>query len=255
VAESKSNSLSAVVTTLLGPVLNFRKEEVLVIAAEACKTRTLTNSTNFFFQASKSSIVQDWLEQVWREGKKAYIMVGIKTILDAQITLQLAKSKEVAFQTKLPGSLVLTAATQGIISTLGGLETLLDSEVSTTHEQGRSSLSSYIMPGEHIIAIQYRKVDFAWFRRGSFNAPGLKDATSWKVYVGSRGGEEIREDGRGDGDEQGTAESGESDEGDDEEVINLQVAVGESIGADDIGEFSNRQEFVGDGGDEIWYVD
>jgi hypothetical protein len=183
VANSKSNSLSALLTTLLGPALNVRKEEVLVIAAKACKTRTLSNSTNYFLQASKSSIVRDWLEQVWREGKKAYLMAGIKTILDAQITLQLAKSKEVAFQTKLPGSIILTAATQGIIPTLGGLETILDSKVSTAHEKAGSSLSSYIMPGEHIVAIQYRKVDFAWFRRGPFNVPGLKEATFGKFML------------------------------------------------------------------------
>jgi hypothetical protein len=240
-SDSESNGLSSLLMALLGSTLNLQQEELHVVSAEACTTQTLSNSTGYFSKASKSSLVRDWLEQVWRKRKKAYVVVGIKLVRNAKVTLTLAKSRTVGFQVKVPGSLVMLAATSGSLSTLGGVENLLDSEISTSHGKDASLANSFVMPGENIIAVQYRRVNFSRFRNPSSGEVDLRDEIPWKVYLGRRGGEDTDE---------GSDAGGEGGE----DVVYLRTEIGGHVQPDDVGAFNKHEDFAVDGGNEIWYI-
>jgi hypothetical protein len=198
-AESSGNGLSVLATALLGAKYNIKKEEIIDIVADSCTTRVLSNASDYFNAAIQSASVQIWLGQAWKKRRHVYLVVGIKTLTNAKIALHVSKSKASDYSVKLPGSLVLAAATQGAVISAGGLESVLDSEVGTTGATVASLVSRIDLPGEHIYAIQYRKVDFpSWFQRPTMDRFGLMEGTKgidWKSYVGARSGK------HGDGEE------------------------------------------------------
>ncbi|KAI1080152.1 hypothetical protein F5B20DRAFT_115994 [Whalleya microplaca] len=242
VTSSKSSSTSCILSVLLGSTFGFRKDEILMVSAEACVTRSISNSADYFSQASNSELIREWLEQMWRRREKTYMAVGIQSVMNAKITLKRAKSKKAGFRLGMPGSLVLQVATHGAIPTLGGAESLLDSEVGASYSEDIDSGSTFVLPGENIIAIQYRKVDFSWFRTPSSSNLGLKEELPWRVYLGTRAILDVDDGNYKPSDEH------------DIDSVTLRTEIGRCIQEDDIREFYHYESCAGNGKDEVWHV-
>ncbi|RYP43083.1 hypothetical protein DL768_010102 [Monosporascus sp. mg162] len=145
----------------------------------------------------------------------------------------------------MPGSAVLLAATQGVVPTLGGVESVLDSNVAVSGGTTRRAANGFTLPGENILAIQYRQVDFAWFRKPSPRNMSLSNRSKWKAYLGSRG-----EDSDIGSDE----DSMEEDEDTEAAFVMLQAVIGDDIDAADLGEFSTYQDYALDDTEALWLV-
>ncbi|KAI0893978.1 hypothetical protein F4806DRAFT_473466 [Annulohypoxylon nitens] len=236
----------ATLTAVLGSTLSVKKEEVVNISAVSLTTRRLSNVVNYFDQACETSSVREWLERRWRVRRKAYIAVGVMTLRDAHISLYRNHALDIRQSATLPGSIVILAATQGAVPTLGGLEGVLDSEAAASRHSSKRAESSFTFPGENIFAVQYRKVDFSWFRKPSPKTITLKSRSEWKAYLGSRGEES--------GVENGQEDSSEDDDDISEEFVTLNAIIGGSVKPEDLDEFDDYENYALNDVDELLCV-
>jgi hypothetical protein len=92
---------------------------------------------------------------------------------------------------RVPASIIITAATQGAVFLPDIFDGVLDSEVEVSGTKTTTLKEGAFIPGEHVYAIQYRRVRFSWLQSPLASNMGLETESSpatWKVYVGSRGG-------------------------------------------------------------------
>jgi hypothetical protein len=195
-SESASRGLSTLLTALLGAKYNIRKEETIDVAADVCTTRTLAQAEDYFSVACERPAVREWLRQAWRNRKKVYYIVSIKTLTDAKITMRVAKAREMGYSVRVPASITITAGTQGF----GTHTNIFDAnpEVKVSGTKTSNSKGGGFIQGEHVYAIQYRKVCFSWLQSPRASNLGLETERSpatWKVYVGTRGGSSQEDDG------------------------------------------------------------
>ncbi len=196
--ESASRGLSALFTALLGAKYNIQKEETIDVAADVCTTRTLTHAEDYFSAACEQPAVREWLRQAWKNRKKVYYIVSVKTLTDAKITLRVAKAREMEYSVRIPASITITAGTQGF----GTHPNIFDGnpEVKVLGTKTSNLKGGGFIPGEYVYAIQYRKVCFSWLQSPRASNLGLETEGSpaiWKVYVGTRGGSSQEGEGGG----------------------------------------------------------
>ena len=239
--------LSVALTAVLSSTLSVQKDEVSTIKADYITTRKLSNTAKYFEKACQNEDVCEWLEGQWRLRRKAYVVTGIITLINARITLRRGRKIETGQGVGVPGSVVLLAATQGAVPTLGGIESVLDSEVTASSGATGRVASSFEHPGESILAVEYRRVDFSWFRKPSPKTITLSGRSRWKTYLGSRGEDT---DARSDEDD---SLVGDIDDADADLVI-LQAVVGGDISSNDLGDYNSCEDYALDGVEEIWCV-
>ncbi|KAI1365837.1 hypothetical protein F5Y08DRAFT_302798 [Xylaria arbuscula] len=236
--------LSIALTTIFSSTLAVKENDVSKIIADSLTTRKLSNPSRYFLHACQNDTVREWLERRWRRRRKAYMVTGTMSLLNPQVTLNRGVVLEAGQGVGMPGSVMLLAATQGTVPTLGGMESMLDSNIAVSRGVERSVASSLTFTGETILAIQYRQVDFSWFHKPSPTSMCLSTRPEWKTYLGSRGGHLDFSS-----DEEDTQEDDEDDD-----TVTLQAIVGGGISTSDLGEFHTHQTYDLDHAEEIWVV-
>ncbi|KAI0965740.1 hypothetical protein F4678DRAFT_451562 [Xylaria arbuscula] len=236
--------LSIALTTMFSSTLAVKEDDVSKITADSLTTRKLSNSSRYFLHACQNDTVREWLEQRWRRRRRAYMVTGTMSLLNPQVTLSQGVALEAGQGVGMPGSVMLLAATQGTIPTLGDMESMLDSNVAVSRGVTRRIASSLTFTGENILAVQYRQVEFSWFHKPSPTNICLSTRSEWKTYLGSRGDDlNFSSDGE---------DSQEDDEDDD--AVTLQAIIGDAISPSDLGEFHTHQAYALDHAEEIWVV-
>lgn len=249
-AASRSSSLAVAATSILSSTLSFDRDEITSITADAYTQRRLSDPVGYFELACCTCDVRAWLEQHWRRRRRAYIVVGVMILHNSRITLCSHKDCVIGQSTGLSGSVVLQAATHGMVATLGGLENILDSEVAISRDDGKTTASSFTVPGDSILAVLYQRVHFSWFRNPSSRSKPalLKAGAKWEAYLGGRGECSDAESDNG----------GVGDEDEDGDIItdhvNLQAKVNCGVDSDDLGEFDEYEEFVLGDNEELWHI-
>jgi hypothetical protein len=224
--------------------LSIEKSAVVKIDADSITTRRLLNSTRYFDDACQQRPVRSMLERRWRDRRKVFMVTGIITLSEARVTLRQGKRIMTEPSLRLPGSVVVMAATHGAMASLGGLEAVLDSELAVVRDKASHAACTLMFPGENIMAVEYRQVDFSWFRKPSHKTPTLKEGAEWKAYLGSRGEES--------GDEE-ECES-ESEEEEEDDLVTLRARIGGSIELDDLGDFGKHEDYKLDNFGELWCI-
>jgi len=148
-----------------------------VVAPEAT-SYMLLNSRLHLGRTCKDQVTRDWLETVIQERWNAYMIVGIHTVKDAEVTHDHRNVVETKASIQLP---VDTLAAPGAGALTPGDIPDLDAGAEKWRERGESS--SFVAPGEQVIAIQYRKLKFKWFSSRTLESAYLEKGNRWKVYL------------------------------------------------------------------------
>jgi hypothetical protein len=174
-AKSKGTRFHLGLTKFLTSFYTTEKDAVSSVVATEATSYMLLNSRLHLGRICKDQVTRDWLETVIKEGWNAYMIVGIHTVKDAEVTHNHRNAVETKASIQLPvDALAAPGAVPGDIANFGaGAE--------KWRELGESS--SFVAPGEQVIAIQYRKLKFKWFSSRALEFAYLEKGNRWKVYL------------------------------------------------------------------------
>ena len=164
IASSRSASLRA--------RLGLSSTGAIAATASGSRTYQLDNSGEWFRKACKTKGTREWILQGTKDGARMYLTVGYHVIVDA---LVYERSGEMAS----PEGRVSKDSNTMLVARLGS---------SNCHER------EYGAPGEHIYAVQYRKLRFKWFSSRDVDPASLERNNRWKLSLGARGEEDGEED-------------------------------------------------------------
>jgi hypothetical protein len=189
---SSGTNLNVTLTELLG--LQNEGQTTLRTRVDAIRrtTYTLSNSQDVFERICASSDrARRYLEKAYLRNRTVYLVVGLETLLDAEVMEQAGTLTTKGGNVTAPGGLIATVAT-GVPLPLGDL---LDVGVEAGWNKGEKTISSFFAEGEQIYAVQYRKVAFRWFSRGKVAEEAtLKDQAVWKSFWTRGKADENQED-------------------------------------------------------------
>ncbi|OCK73528.1 hypothetical protein K432DRAFT_410619 [Lepidopterella palustris CBS 459.81] len=166
-----ANSLS----TLVSFARNRETTNTKSLIAPKASTYSMLNSGSWFRQVCKLPQARTWMQEAIANGEDIYLIVGYKTVLDAEIVEKtVAKTDGKVQGTGKTGFDVLGISSDGTTATLGQNQNSIDEHTSSA-------------TGEQVYAVQFRKVQFKWFSGGSIENSFLEKGNRWKVYSATRG--------------------------------------------------------------------
>lgn len=176
---ASGTGLHLVLTALLGLDRSNESENKTKIDSIRRTTYALANNGEVFKKICHLDAAKRYLERAYSRRKNVYLVVGLETLLDANLHQYNSSSKGSGGEVIAPGALITTAAT-GIPIPLGDV---LDVGVGIKGTKKKEMLTSYFAEGEHIFAVQYRKIEFRWFSGGNVaEEANLKDCAVWKSF-------------------------------------------------------------------------
>ena len=172
---SGGSQLKAFLTSLLSAQFGGVTETAIDIESASCITQQLRNCETWFeTHLSGSEEAKEWLGKVLWGGKKVYLVVGLKILVDARICEREGRLIEAGVGLQLPTSATGLSLPGANADTGFGISNLGD------HRQLREFTAS----GEHIFAIQYRKIQFSWFFSRDIQDLSLQK-NRWKICWGA----------------------------------------------------------------------
>lgn len=168
-------------TKLFSTIYSTREESTTEIESAVCKTYQLLNSGEFFRNECGVDAARKWLERAIKRRRDVYLTVGIKTLTNTHISVGQRRSTGLGGDVELP---ITQPAPTGI----------MDSGVGGIRSKQTGQATNFMAPGEHVYAVQYRKIEFSWFSSRSIEKASLEHGNRWKIYLGGRGDEEDEED-------------------------------------------------------------
>jgi len=211
---SKGTRFHLHLTRFLTSFYETNQDAVSHIVTSEAKSYLLPNSRLHLARICKDKDTREWLETVIKEGWDAYMIVGIHTIKDAEITVD----HKIACGTKASGQLPVGS----LAAAVGVPGHTVDMEISGEKHVRCGGTSGFVAPGEQVIAIQYRKLKFKWLFSSLLESTYLEEGNRWKVYL--------------------PGDKAEPEEGteDDEDVVEVEFE--EEIGAIDVE--GNHEGFI-----------
>ncbi|KAJ3499063.1 hypothetical protein NLG97_g644 [Lecanicillium saksenae] len=136
------------------------------ITADRGKRYMLQHVTTWFKNAMESDGTKLWIQRQAASNQNIYMITGMHTIIDPRIELDFTSTKQREFALRLPLELppnfkILQPATEG------------------GRQREAGNKLEYTSSGEHIFALEYRKVTFKWLRRLFSKPPQLSPSCAW----------------------------------------------------------------------------
>ncbi|KAL7917665.1 hypothetical protein ACQKWADRAFT_306196 [Trichoderma austrokoningii] len=182
--QGKSSSMNVILSTLVSGTRGTENSSRIDLSSSACVTHQLQNSTQFFQKICALRGTRAWLERAIRRRKGVFLITGIKTVADAHLDTAETESRSLGGDLQAPASLAATA--MGLPLPGGTLE------VGAGGKRSADGLrkTGFVVPGEQVFAVQYRKARVSWLSSRSVENARLEAGNQWKVYVGGRGEED-----------------------------------------------------------------
>ncbi|RPB06554.1 hypothetical protein P167DRAFT_540720 [Morchella conica CCBAS932] len=152
-------------------------------------TYELKNSGKWFKDACKNPETQEWIEETINENRNIYLVVGFLIVKDAQLSRTLVSRTKGGMGAEVLANPLPTGGMVSITTLIS-----LTSGVQFSNEAAYGQMSVFDMPGDHIIAVRYRKVQHKWFQSRKVNNLFLEEGTRWKSDFKWRGDEDEDED-------------------------------------------------------------
>jgi hypothetical protein len=139
------------------------------LKASTITTHQLKNSMEKFAAMCTDVHTRKWFERILGKGRKVYMIVGFETLTDG------------VFERKKSFSM-----STGISAAIAATGTPLDPTAGAEISGGRGCEVRIHAMEEQVCAVQYRKVDFEWFRSRDLDKSSLEKGHRWKVYWATR---------------------------------------------------------------------
>ncbi|KAH7025351.1 hypothetical protein B0J12DRAFT_384129 [Macrophomina phaseolina] len=178
IQESRSRRFSAALTQLLNVHTQPGSGGGTYLSSSAVKRYELSSQRKRFAELCANEEAREWLEEGVKAGEKSYLVVGVMTVLDANVVQTHTKRAGTGFDVTAP---VSTALTGGI-----PLPGILDPGVGAEWSKEKDEGVSFTAPGEMIWGLAYRRIKFRSFKRKTADTAFLDQTIHWKPLVGQR---------------------------------------------------------------------
>ncbi|KAI7246755.1 hypothetical protein KC343_g6754 [Hortaea werneckii] len=164
-------------TVLASGSYNERESSRNEICTEFSEIHQLDNPEAWFVSAIQRPENQTWIEEALKTYGEVYMIIGYQLVRDARVQGQNVHNKGSSFTVQAPGTAAVAAATG--IPLLGDA---LDPSAGGDSIKRQASQQSFTLPGEQVVAIQYRRIRFRFFSSRHVERKHLDSKTMWK-YV------------------------------------------------------------------------
>ncbi|KAF2257667.1 hypothetical protein CC78DRAFT_202039 [Lojkania enalia] len=177
----KHLNIALQLTSFLSSTFSKRLKASIRITAEQVKTYYLNNVGQWFRDAMKLQETREWIERTIDEGEDIYIIVAYHTLVNARIITQKGGQNATGGTLAVPMSTALMAS--GVVIPFANA---VDPGLGGFRGRVEDGKQQFIAPGEHIFAVQYRKVRCRWFWSKKVDQMTLAKDSCWKIYDGPR---------------------------------------------------------------------
>lgn len=186
---SRNTRLEIKLLSLLSLTPSAPRKSSTTITSRLCVIHQLREPNAYFSRACGEESVRSWLEEGSRSlYDNVYLVCGFKTLTDAEVAVSRSSGAEVEVSAGVSASLITAAAGVPVpILTDSGL----DVSVGFSSANERSGSSGYTATGEHVYAVQYRKIKFSMFSSRKAEKAYLERGNRWKSFVGARAGDGV----------------------------------------------------------------
>ncbi|KAI5781914.1 hypothetical protein EDC01DRAFT_775024 [Geopyxis carbonaria] len=173
--QSRGSRFSSFLSKLATSSFSARTGSTVSIESVLCKSYMLLNSGRYFTDVlCRTPDARQWLEAAVGRQKSVYLVTGVKTLMDASVSADFQAARKMGVDVSLPLTQLLPGAFP--------LD-FLDVGAGVAGESKMRYRRSVEVPAEQIYAVQFRKVEFAWFSSRSLDKASLSDKNRWKVYL------------------------------------------------------------------------
>ncbi|KAG6361602.1 hypothetical protein INS49_009829 [Diaporthe citri] len=188
-SSSRNTRLEVKLLSLLSLTPSAPRKSSTTLTSRLCVIHQLREPNVYFSSACGEESVRTWLEEGSRSlYDNVYLVCGFKTLTDAEITVSRSTGTDVDVSAGVSASL-LTAASGVPLPILS--DSGLDVSVGFSSANERSGTMGYTATGEHVYAVQYRKIKFSMFSSRKVEKAYLERGNRWKSYVGARAGDDV----------------------------------------------------------------
>lgn len=163
---------------------NQRENSRDELGTELSVIHQLDNPEAWFSSAIQRQENRTWIESALKTYGKVYMIIGYQIVQDAHVNGQNIHSRESSFTLQAPGTAAVAAATG--IPILGDA---LDPSAGGDSVKRQKSEQSFTLPGEQVVAVQYRRIRFRFFFSRHIEQKHLDFRTTWKYAWNMRGPE------------------------------------------------------------------
>ena len=139
----------------------------------------LKHPDSHFTRLINDDTTKRWIERTLKK-KPIFLVSGFVTVTQANVEYGQQKYRNLNVSAEIPVTDILS---HGATMLTPGEK--IDISAGASVGDHTKSVSAFIAPGERVIGIQYRKVQFQWFS-ADINEATLKE-NQWKMFLGTRG--------------------------------------------------------------------
>lgn len=176
--------LELTLTSFASAFLKGESKKVRQLETKQGVQYLLLNADNWFERICKSDLTRTWLERVAMRGRKAYLVTGVRTLKDVELTMDKSWKLGVGAGAQLP---FLAAA--GV-----PLSTPLDPGAKADYSIERGSKNVGSVPDEKVYGVQYREIRLRKVLSSMSSAPNLTTKIFWEQIYSDRGASDAEMD-------------------------------------------------------------
>jgi hypothetical protein len=181
IERTHDTKFNATLTQAMLSAVGRKNKSIAGVTAPHGAAYRLMNSGNYFERVCQDGKVRAWFERAIKRNFDVYMVVGIITLTDVEVIKNVDASSHIDGNVEVPIAAFLTSGISSIVP--GGK--LLDSGIGGGRSTHIVKKTSYLAPGDRIIAVQYRKVRYEWFNRHSVDTAFLEKGNRWIVQTAS----------------------------------------------------------------------
>ena len=180
-SKEKHVGLRSQVSRILSGELAGDHNSSIDVVAPISTVYSLKQPISHFLQICKDESTRAWMEDTRRLCGGVYLIVGVVTVTTAKVEVAEHRSKQYGGGVEVP---VAEMVSFGIATIVPVVDDVVNPGANISAHHKTNAAFSFTAPGERILGIQYRKVQFRWF--SSDDVPKL-GSNQWESCLTLRG--------------------------------------------------------------------
>ncbi|OCL00956.1 uncharacterized protein K441DRAFT_599987 [Cenococcum geophilum 1.58] len=191
---NKSTTLLAQLTKHLTANLGSRSDTAIKLSAPQATSYFFKNSQEWYEAQRHNATTKQWLERAIERGENVYVIIGLYTLHDVQVSGHSDKNTNIAGSSRV-GLTDIVAMTSAAMATRAphAARNVADAMIGASGNATSKREQSWSTTGELVFAVQYRKIQFNWYFSRQVESSFLEKGNRWQVLWDTRG-DNVEED-------------------------------------------------------------